>query len=445
MAEETQRATEYAEKWEIQRTFTNALTKLLVAHPPDPMGFLYDQLVTKTAAPTIDKLIGREILDSEGYPTIEVSIYGFVQGRSVVLGAACAPSSDLQSSEDGYVMLDNITAKFNGRGVKQAIAILSSTLQPVLHGMRFADQRDLDTTIISCDGTHNFRKIGINTSIACSAALATASARALKVPVCVHLMRTITPNTTLAMPRPAFAAFHPKGGPIDTIFLLGPSNLPVGDQARIVDEVCLHYEKAMQARTFNDGCFVLDATEPDDILAALEIAVSGGGHTLGDDIFLGLKGSNEATPKFWIDLFEQAPSIAYLVDILPYGDTDGWRDVVAAAPEHMIVAMGDGIASKAERINSTTPSNAVVIKPAQCGTLSKASEAAEKATKLSKRVVISTSNVETHDTWVCDLAVAIGAHILQIGAIARGENAEKVNRLMRIVKEMEVDYADEQE
>ena len=445
MAEETQRATEYAEKWELQRTFTNALRNVLVAHPDDPMGFFYDQLSTKTAPPTVEKLVGREILDSEGYPTIEVSVYGLVQGHTVLLGSACAPSADFARPEDGHVMIDNITAKFNGRGVKQAVAIVTSNLQPVLQRMRFADQRDLDSAILSCDGTQNYRKIGINTAIACSAALAIASAKAMKVPVCVHLMRTITDNTSLSMPRPAFAAFRTKGGPISTVFLLGPSSVSVGDQARIVDEVCAHYEQAMKCGIYNDGCFVLDATEPDDILAALEIAVSGGGHTLGDDVFLGLKGSGEGDAKVWVDLFDQAPSIVYLVDCLPYGDVDGWKDVVAAAPDHTIIAMGDGIMSKVERINNNTPSNAVVIKPAQCGTLLKAAEAAQKTTRLSKRVVVATSDVETHDTWVCDFAVAVGAHVLQMGAIAKGENAEKVNRLMKIVKEMEVDYPEQQE
>lgn len=439
--EETKRAIEYAEKWEIQRVFTDALTNLLVAHPSDPMGFLYDQIVSKAAPPTIDKIIGREVLDGSGMPTLEVEVWGFVYGKSALLGIASCPSCDFCVTEDCFVMLDNVSSRFQGKGVRQAVSLVTSILQPVIEHRQFFDQREIDMSIAGSDSTPNFKKLGVNTAITTSAALAIAAAKTLRLPLFVHLGRTIASPKSFILPRPVFSIFHTSGGPISKVYLLPSATAPVEEQVRVIGEVYAHYEQAMHCSICNDGCFTLEASSLDDILAAVEIAVSGGGHTLGDDVFLGFRGSAESTTQFWVDMFEQSQVVTYVEDPLPYDDSTGWQKICDAAGDQAIVAMGNGLASRVERISNQVPSNAIILRPIQCGTLTKLAESAQKCEKSSKRTILATGERDTGDTWICDLAVAVGASMIQMGSLARGENVAKVNRLMEIAREVEVDYS----
>jgi enolase len=438
--EEIARAVAYAEKWEIQSTFEDALTNLLVAHPNDPMGFLYDQIVSKAAAPTIDKVIGREVIGGQGFPTVEVEAWGFVYGKSIFLGSASAPSCDFCPPEDAFVLIDNNPARFHGRGHRQAVSAVTSTLLPALERRQFVDQKDLDNAIMQSDGSPNLRKIGVNTTIAASAALAISAAKLLRLPLFVHLSRAIASGARPALPRPAFCVFHIFGGPISRVFLLPSSSAPVEEQVRIIGEIYGHYEQAMHCAVCNDGGFLLEAATIDDILAAVEIAVSGGGHTLGDDVFLGFRGGQEATPAFWVDVFQQSQVVTYVEDPLPYEDSAGWTTVVSAARERVTVAMGKGLASRAERISVDLPCTAIVIRAIEGATLSRIGEAAAQIEKSTKRCIVSTSERECQDSWACDLAAALAAGIIVLGPMGRGENVVKINRLLEIAREIETEY-----
>lgn len=445
--EETAKAIEYAEKWDIQSTFEDAVTNLLVSHPDDPMGFLYDQIVSKAAPPTIDKVLGREILDGQGQPTLEVEVWGFVYGKSEFLGVASAPSCDFCSPDDAFVCVDNNASRFHGKGARQAVSLVTSVLQPVLEHRQFYDQRDLDGSIAGADGTTNHRKIGCNTVIATSAAVAIAAAKVLRLPLYVHLSRTISSHEVLTIPRPIFPIFNIMFAPnssspkfVSKVYLLPSSGVPFEDQVRIVGEIYAHYESTMHCSICNDGCFPLEASALDEILAAIEIAVSGGGHTLGDDVFLGFKGGPDATEQFWLESFEQSQVIVYVEDPLPFEATNGWHSLVKATGEKAVVAMGEGLSSKSERISPELECSAVVIRPPQAGTFTKCADAAAQVERCSRRTVIATSERETQDTWICDLAVACGASYIQLGSLSKAENIAKINRLFEIAHEMEKEY-----
>jgi enolase len=434
-------ATEYAEKWDIQTTFEDALTNLLAAHPDDPMGFLYDQIVAKAAPPTIDKVVGREILGSQGFPTVEVEVWGFVYGKSVFLGVSASPSCDFCVADDAVVLVDNNPSRFHGRGMRQAVSCVTSVLQPVLEHRQFFDQKELDIAIFTADGSPNYKKIGVNTAIATSAALAIAASRTLRIPLFLHITRTVGTGARPSLPRPIFSVFHIPGGPIARVFLLPQGGAPVEDQIRVIGEIYAHYEQAMHCPVCNDGGFLLDATTLDDILAAVEIAVSGGGHTLGEDVFLGFRGGPEATAPFWVDAFQQAPVVTYVEDPLPFEDTLGWSQVMAAAKDRVVVTMGKGVNSRIERISPDLACSGILIRPIQAGTFGKVAEAAVQIEKSSKRSIIATSERESHDSWICDLAVAVGANMLELGPLSKGENIVKVNRLLEISREIEQDYS----
>ncbi|OHS95644.1 Enolase, N-terminal domain containing protein [Tritrichomonas foetus] len=440
--EETKAATDYAEKWDIQSTFEDALTSLMVNHPDDPMGFLYDQIVNKAAPPTIDKIVGREVIDGQGYPTLEVEVWGFVYGKSEYLGRAAAPSCDFCSSDDSFVVLDNAASRFHGKGTRQAVSLVTSVLQPVMEHRQFFNQRELDSSISAADGTKNHKKVGANTTLATSAAIAIAASRVLRIPLYKHLAKTINDKSQLLIPRPIFPIFNIPNGPISRVFLLPTTSVSVEDQVRIIGEIYAHYESAMHCPIYNNGCFMLEASAMEDILAAVEIAVSGGGHTLGDDVFLGFRGSQEANKQFWLELFEQSQVVTYVEDPLLFDDTDGWSSILSAASDKIVVAMGKGLASRPERISSHLDCNAVVLRAPQVGTLSKVADSAAQIERSSKRCVLATSERETEDTWICDLAVAIGASYLQLGSLSKGENITKINRLLEIAREMESDNKD---
>jgi enolase len=314
-------------------------------------------------------------------------------------------------------------------------------LQPVLERRQFFDQKDLDAAIFAADGSPNYKKIGVNTSIAASAALAIAASRTLRIPLFLHITRTVATGSRPALPRLIFSVFHIPAGPISRVFLLPQSGAPVEDQIRIIGEIYSYYEQAMHCPVCNDGGFLLDATTLDDILAAVEIAVSGGGHTLGEDVFMVFRCGPEATAPFWVDAFQQAPVVTYVEDPLQFEDTLGWSQVMTAAKERVVVTMGKGINSRVERISTDLACSAVLIRPIQAATFTKVAEAAAQTEKSSKRSIIATSERESRDSWICDLAVAVGANMLDLGPLSKGENIVKVNRLLEIAREIEQDYS----
>ncbi|KAK8867058.1 hypothetical protein M9Y10_010027 [Tritrichomonas musculus] len=442
--EETRAATEYAEKWGIQSTFEDALTNLMVNHPDDPMGFMYDQIVGKAAPPVIDKIIGREVLDALGQPTIQVEVWGFVHGKSEYLGCASAPSCDFCSADDSYYLLDSASSRFHGKGTRQAVSLVTSVLQPVIEHRQFHDQRELDSAISSTDGTMNLKKIGANTALSTSAAIAIAASNILKTPLYRHLSKSIVNKDTLAMPKLVFSFFNILKGPISRVYLIPTPTVPVDDQVRIIGEIYSHYETSMHCPIYSNGCFLLDASSLEDILAAVEIAVSGGGHTLGDDVFLGFRGSQEADKQFWVDMFETSQVVIYAEDPLLFDDKDGWARILAAAADRVVVAMGKGVASRPEKMTANLECNAVIIRPPQLGTFTRIADTVLQAEKSSKRCVFACSEVETEDTWICDLAIALGAQMIQIGSISKGENIAKINRLLEISRELDSESKENQ-
>jgi len=441
--EETNKAIEYAEKWDIQSTFEEALTNLLVAHPNDPMGFLYDQIVSKATPPTIDKVVGREILDSKGIPTLEVETWGNIYGRSTLLSIASSPSCDFCSPDDAFVLIDTSNTRFSGRGVRQAVSIVTSAIQPVLVNRQFFDQNEIDNAILSSDGTPNRRKIGTNTSIATSASIAIASAKMLRIPLFIHISRTLTQKTSFIMPRPIFSFFSCTNGPISKVYFIPTASSPIEEQIRIVGEIYLHYLSSVKSPISNDGCFPLTSPNIDDILQAAEIAVSGGGHTLGDDVFLGFRGGKTASPKFWKGLLETSSVVSYIEDPISFDDTAGWQEINSKCNENTIIAMGKGISSRPERVAMVLPTKAIVLKPIQAGTISSTVDVAKQIDKASKICIISTSERETQDTWICDLSVAVSAQYIQLGPIAKGEHVAKINRLLELAKEIEKENVEE--
>jgi enolase len=329
-------------------------------------------------------------------------------------------------------------SRFHGRGVRQAVSYVTSILLPIFQQRQFFEQKELDLAIAHADGTPNFKKIGVNTAIATSAALAMAATQVLRQPLFRHLSKKLVADVTLTMPRPAFAVFAVTvPGPISRVFLLPSATAPLEDQIRVIGEIFLHYEQAMHCPVCNNGCFPLEISSLDDILAAVEIAASGGGHTLGDDVFLGFAGGPTATVDFWMTLFEVSPFVVYVEDPQPFSDAEGWARIMDIAGDKATIAMGAGISSKFERIARSLPCNAVVLRPIQAGTLLAVADAAAACERASKKWIIAVSERETGDSWICDLAVAVGASILQLGAVCRGENIVKLNRLLEISKELE--------
>lgn len=435
--EETNKAINYAEKWELQTVFEDAFANLLINHPDDPMGFLYDQIVPKAAPPTIDKVLGREILGSRGVPTIEVEVWAKVHGKSEFISLASAPSVDNCAIEDAYVLADTSNPRYGGRGMRQAVSAVTSVYQPSLENKQFFNQRQIDELLINADGTPNKRKSGANTMIATSAAIAVASAKILRLPLFLHLAKHLTDRTQFTVPRPIFAIFNFSSGPISKVYLIPSATVQVEEQIRIIGEIYLHYTTSMKSAVCNDGCFPIEGDKVDDILQTTEIAVSGGGHTLGDDVFLGFSGRGEGTPKFWTDLFDSSSAITYVEDPLPLEETSGLKTLIAKSSENTIIALGKGISSQIGKIQQSIPAKAIVIRPPQAGSLTQAIDVAKAVDSVSKLTVFSTSLNETQDSWIVDAAISCGAHFLQLGPPCRGENITKINRLLEAAKEIE--------
>ncbi|KAH0786360.1 enolase family protein [Histomonas meleagridis] len=436
--DETQLAAEYAEKWDIQTVFEDALTNLLISHPDDPMSFLHNQIAEHSAPPTISKVVGREVLNGIGNPTLEVEIWGQVFGKTKLLGSAQAPSCDFCDPSDAFVVNDINSNRYNGLGAQTAIAIISKNLQPKLEKRPIYDQQMIDSVIESSDGTPNFHKIGVNTSIAISSAIAISSSQLLKVPLFNHLTNTLTHKYPIFVPTPIFTFFEISDSPISKVFLIPNPNKTIEEQIRIICEINLHYSKTSHSVNTNNGTYLIESPTAEDTISFVESVVSASGHSLGDDLTIGFRGSNTSNTKFWIDLLgKQTQIISYIEDPIPFDDIDGWKQIFDVVDNETVsLVMKSGIFSRVERIESDLIGNSIVITPIEAATITKVTKVAQQIEKCNKKIVLATSEVETPDTWICDLAVAVGASMIQIGSILKGENIEKVNRLLEIGKEI---------
>ncbi len=407
---------------------------------------------------TIDHILAREVLDSRGNPTIEVEVVGTDGSR----GRAIVPSGASTGKHEALELRDGDPARFEGKGVRRALANIREVLAPRLSGHALADQSGVDRILRECDGTSNKSRLGANALLGVSLACAHAAAASQGLP----LYRYLDPEGRGSLPLPMVnmisGGLH-AGGNLDLQdFLL----LPIGAKSysEAVEMSVRVYRALGRTLTRNgyEGVLIGDeggyGPRLETNRLALEFlteAIAEAGFIPGRDAAIAV---DVASSHFYRDghyhlriatdepftaeqLIEMLTGwikdfpILSIEDGLAEDDWDGWKQLTKDLGSRVQLIGDDLFATNSDRLRrgiADGVANSVLVKPNQIGTLTETLEVIRIAREAGYAPVISARSGETEDTTIADLAVATGAGQIKIGSIVRGERLAKYNQLLRI-------------
>jgi enolase len=409
----------------------------------------------------ITGITAREILDSRGWPTVEVE----VQVESGAWGRAAVPSGASTGKREALELRDGDTGRYRGRGVRQALRNIEETIAPELDGMEVTEQAKIDRTLLELDGTPNKSSLGANALLAVSLAVARAAAEDVGLPLYAYLGG---PGARL-LPVPLInvinGGVHADNALDVQEFLLVPAGADTFSGALRMGVECFHAlrdllrQRGLSTGVGDEGGFAPALSSTTAALDLLLLAIERAGYRPGEDCFLALdvaaSGLAEAEGRYRfrgegaertadevIALYETLTARYPLVSIedgLGEDDWAGWRALTRRLGGRLQLVGDDLFVTNPALIqqgNQQAVANAVLIKANQVGTLTETLEAIELSKRAGYGTIISHRSGETEDTFVADLAVAVNAGQIKTGSVARGERTAKYNQLLRIEEEL---------
>lgn len=413
----------------------------------------------------IQRIRAREILDSRGNPTVEASVL-LSDGE---IGVASVPSGASTGTFEAVELRDHDDGRYGGRGVKQACANVVERIQPVLRGMRVADQAAADRRMIDLDATPNKAALGVNAILAVSLACARAAAASAGLP----LYRSIRANFGLplhgfVLPEPMLNVINGGLHADDGLDLQEYMIVPHGERFsermsmawRVTDALrSLLNDRRLGTLIGDEGGFAPRCTsnrqplellrdavartqlKPGAVAFALDPAASEFFRPADGHYHLALDGIT-ATPhemiRWYGELVREFP-ICSIEDGLAEGDWHGWEQMTKDLGSRVQLVGDDLFVTSEQRLRkgiAKGAANAILIKPNQIGTLTETIETIRLAQAHAYNVVVSHRSGETTDAFIADLAVAVNAPFIKAGALSRGERLAKYNRLLAIEEEV---------
>jgi enolase len=405
-------------------------------------------------------IIGREILDSRGNPTVEVDVV--LEDGS--MGRAAVPSGASTGAHEAVELRDDDKARYLGKGVRKAVDAVNGEIFEAVGGMDAEDQLHIDTTLIALDGTPNKGRLGANAILGVSLAVAKAAAEAAALPLYRYLGGVNAHLLPVPMMNVLNGGAH-ADNPIDfQEFMLMPLGAPTfSDGLRMGAEVFHTLKKQLQDAGLNtsvgdEGGFAPNLSSAEAALDFVAKAIETAGYRPGDDISIAL---DCAATEFFKDgaytyagegktrsRDEQAAYLAGLVEKFPIvsiedgmaeDDWEGW-EVLTGRIGGKCQLVGDDLfvtntARLADGIKRKV-GNSILIKVNQIGSLSETLACVEMAHKASYTAVMSHRSGETEDTTIADLSVATHCGQIKTGSLARSDRLAKYNQLLRIEEEL---------
>jgi len=405
----------------------------------------------------IKDVVGLEILDSRGNPTVEAEVVLASGAR----GRAAVPSGASTGSREAHELRDGDKKRYLGKGVSKAVANVNGEIRKAVTGIDAADQQKLDRKMIELDGTKNKARLGANAILAVS--LASAKAHAADKGVALYeSLGAGRKDYTLPLPMMNIinGGAHADNSVDIQEFMILPVGAPTfAECLRYGVEVFHALKGVLKAKGLNtavgdEGGFAPDLGSNEEALQTIEEAVEKAGYTLGREIYLGL---DVASTEFFADgkymlesedrKFTSTEFAGYIEDLvarypivsvedgMAENDWTGWgllsgalRDKIQLVGDDLFVTnteiLAEGIAKKI--------ANSILIKPNQIGTLTETLAAIEMATKAGYSAVVSHRSGETEDATIADIAVATGATQIKTGSLCRSDRLAKYNQLLRI-------------
>ncbi len=408
----------------------------------------------------ITDIIGREILDSRGNPTVEVDVV-LEDGSK---GRAAVPSGASTGAHEAVELRDGDKARYLGKGVTRAVDAVNGEIYDAIGGMDAEAQAKIDETLIGLDGTPNKGRLGANAILGVSLAVAKAAAASKKAPLYRYVGGTSARTLPVPMMNIVNGGVH-ADNPIDfQEFMIMPVGAPTFAEAlRAGAEIFQTLKAALKSAGLNtnvgdEGGFAPNLKSAKAALDLVMQAIAKAGYKPGGDVMLALDPaatefykngayvyegegtirSGQEQAKYLADLVQHYPIVS-IEDGMAEDDMEGWKiltDLIGAKCQ----LVGDdlfvtNVARLADGIKNGL-ANSILIKVNQIGTLTETLAAVEMAHKAGYTAVMSHRSGETEDTTIADLAVATNCGQIKTGSLARSDRMAKYNQLLRIEEEL---------
>ena len=405
-------------------------------------------------------IIGRQILDSRGNPTVEVDVVLEDGAR----GRAAVPSGASTGAHEAVELRDGDKSRYLGKGVQRAVDAVNGEIFDAIGGMDAEAQVQIDETLIALDGTPNKSRLGANAILGVSLATAKAAAQANNVP----LYRYVGGVSARLLPVPMMNIVN--GGahadnPIDfQEFMIMPVGAPTFAEAlRMGAEVFHTLRSALKAAGHNtnvgdEGGFAPNLATADEALGFVTKAIEKAGYKPGEDIMLALdpaaseffkdgvydyegegrKRSREEHAKYLAELVGRYP-IASIEDGMAEDDFEGWKLLTDMIGDRCQLVGDDLFVTNVTRLEEGIRlglGNSILVKVNQIGSLTESLAAVDMAHKAAYTAVMSHRSGETEDSTIADLAVATNCGQIKTGSLARSDRTAKYNQLLRIEEEL---------
>ena len=410
----------------------------------------------------IAKVIGRQILDSRGNPTIEVDVIT----TSGVLGRAAVPSGASTGIHEAVELRDGDDSAYLGKGVLKAVANVNSVIDVALKGFDVCDQKAIDAKLLELDGTDNKSNLGANAILGTSLAAARAAADESGL----SLFKYIGGVGAVTMPVPMMNILNGGSHADNKIdiqeFMVMPFGADSFSQGLQWGTEIFHHlknvlkERGMSTNVGDEGGFAPNLGSNDEAIEVVIQAIEKAGFKPGEDVYIALDAAssefyNEETSEyifestgdrmtsaqmvdFWKDWCSKYPIVS-IEDGLAEDDWEGWKLATEALGDKVQLVGDDLFVTNTRRLSkgiNEDIANSILVKVNQIGTLTETIEAVQMATRNGYTSVMSHRSGETEDNTIADLAVALNCGQIKTGSASRSDRMAKYNQLIRIEEEL---------
>ena len=409
-------------------------------------------------------VVGRQVIDSRGNPTVEVDVY-VDDGVNTYMGRAAVPSGASTGIFEACELRDGDKSKFMGKSVYKAVDAVNNDIAEAIIGMNALDQVEIDRTMIELDGTPNKTKFGANAILGTSLAVAKAAAEALQMPLYTYIGGVNAKTLPVPMMNILNGGAHASNNVDIQEFMIMPVGAPSFSEAlRWCTEV-FHNLKAvlngmgMTTAVGDEGGFAPNLKKDEDAIKVILEAVEKAGFKPGEDFMIAIdaassewyqedgtyflpkakkKMTKQQLVNYWKNLTAKYPIIS-LEDGVAEEDWEAWGMLTKAIGAKVQLVGDDLFVTNVERLSKGIElgvGNSILIKVNQIGSLTETLDAIQMANRAGYTAVVSHRSGETEDTTIADIAVALNAGQIKTGAPSRTDRVAKYNQLLRIEEEL---------
>ena len=411
----------------------------------------------------IVKVVGREILDSRGNPTVEADVH-LADGT---IGRAAVPSGASTGEHEAVELRDGDKKRYLGKGTRKAAENISAQISPALAGLDAADQTLIDRKMLSLDGTPNKAKLGANAILAVSMAAARASAESEMTPLYRYLGGVAARVLPVPMMNVINGGAHADSSVDLQEFMLAPIGASSFSEALRMGAETFHTLKGvLKKRGYStavgdEGGFAPSLKSNEEALEVLTEAISGAGYKPGEQIAIALdpassefydksknryvfkksdksEKTSDQMVEFWANWVRQYPIVS-IEDGMAEDDWDGWKALTDALGKKIQLVGDDLFVTNSERLQQGIDrgiGNSILVKVNQIGSVTETLEAMRLAASANYTAMVSHRSGETEDVFIADLAVATNAGQIKTGSASRTDRIAKYNQLLRIEEEL---------